>query len=102
VSMFTPNKMIPLNDREPGAIAPVAIKQLQAYENVAKTWPIGFIFQDDRWCNVCEWCGQNIWFERDINGVEYYYSAPEILALIVAHIRQVHSEVTNGNDQKTG
>jgi hypothetical protein len=93
----TPNKDIPLNDREPGEIADVAKERLRKWEAFVANWPIDLVFRNNRWCNICATCWQNIWFERDKNGVNYTYSDAEILALIVAHVMQVHSEALDGN-----
>lgn len=88
----TPNKFIPLNDREPGEIAQVAIEQLKSYQNVATEWQT---YTDGR-ANRCQECHQNVWFSKDPRGNTYTYTDDEILALKVAHIRQLHSEVVSG------
>jgi hypothetical protein len=94
----TPNKFIPLNDREPGEIADVAKLQLIEWESAVEDWAIALVFRDERWCNICAKCEQNVWFERDKNGIEYRYEPSEILALIVAHVRQNHAEEFNGTE----
>lgn len=83
---MTANKMIPLNDREPGEIAQVAIDQLKPYQVAAKTWGV---YPDDR-ATRCKRCDQCIWFTFDPHGEIYHYDDEEIQSLIVAHIRQVH------------
>lgn len=95
---FTANKDIPYNDRRPGEIASVAIDQLKPYREAALTWPIYEIIRfsetsPPRECNVCRECNQNIWFTTDEYGHKYDYNGDEIIALIVAHIRQIHSEM---------
>lgn len=87
----TPNKMIPLNDREPGTLAPVALRALEFIRSAAQTWPIHRVRRDNRNCNVCRMCQQNIWFDKDEEGQEFLYTEAEKLALIVAHIRQRHT-----------
>lgn len=87
----TPNKMIPLNDREPGEIAEIAWQQLEPYRIAASTWET---YTDGR-CNRCKECHQNIWFTTDLQRTPYSYDPTEILALKVAHLRQCHSEVGN-------
>lgn len=96
----TPNKMIPLNDREPGELAPIAIKQLEEYVKVARYWPVERHIHNTPekkgqpcWC--CGICDQTIWFVCDPYGTMYTYTTDEILALKVAHIRQSHAEVIN-------
>jgi hypothetical protein len=84
----TPNKMIPLNDRPAGEIADIAKQQLKPYHDAAYNWQT---YTDGR-CNRCTECHQNIWFSKDPQGHEYQYSLDEILALTVAHIRQVHND----------
>lgn len=89
----TPNVNIPLNKREKGAIADVALDQLSAYQDRARTWPV---YTDGR-CNRCTDCHQNIWFSTDPRGYTYNYSDDEILALKVAHVRQCHAEISASN-----
>lgn len=88
---MTPNKMIPLNDREKGEIAPVALQQLAEYQKAADGWGI---YPDGR-CRRCMECDENIYFTEDSNGVPYTYTDTEIQSLTVAHIRQCHPEVIN-------
>lgn len=89
----TPNASIPLNNRPPGEIAEVAWRQLKPYRDAAPTWPV---HQDGRF-NRCRLCNQNIWFAYDVNGNPYVYVDDEIITLIVAHIRQVHSEMVTSD-----
>ena len=84
----TPNKMIPLNDREPGEIAPITLEELARWNEWVKSWDT---YTDGR-CNRCHDCHQNIWFSRDPLGHEYQYTPDEILALKVAHVRQCHDK----------
>ena len=92
---FTPNNQIPLNDREPGEIAKVAIDQLLPYRVAAASWPIYRHYRDERHCMVCRLCDQNIWFIMDQYGKEFDYAGDEVLSLIVAHIRQIHADKIN-------
>jgi hypothetical protein len=85
----TPNKNVPLNDREPGTIAQVALDQLAEWNAIAERWHYRETDNEVR----CDYCGQNLWFVHDKHGVMYDYSREELLALTVAHIRQNHSEV---------
>jgi hypothetical protein len=92
----TPNCSIPLNNRPAGEIADIAWKQLKPYRDAASTWPVT---QDGRF-NRCRSCKQNIWFAYDPSGRAYKYENDEVITLIVAHIRQVHSEdIENGREE---
>lgn len=82
----TANKHIPHNDRAPGTIAKLALRQLAAYQRVARNWSYYTMGR----CKRCSLCHQNIYFTEDENGVVYQYTTEEILALFVAHIRQNH------------
>lgn len=88
----TPNKIVPLNDREQGEIAEIAWKQLKPYSDAADTWPIRRSLRDARACNICKLCNQNLWFDRDENSTNFKYTEAEIKTLIVAHIRQRHTD----------
>lgn len=97
---FTPNKDIPLNDREPGEIAGVAWAQLKPYQIAAQSWPV---FQEmrhgdtmgPRWVHACRVCSQAMWFNSDENKVPYDYTDEEILTLIVAHVRRSHADMVD-------
>jgi len=93
---MTANKNIPLNDREPGEIADVAWAQLKPYREAAQTWPVYKHYEDNRHKNKCRVCSQNIYFDKDEDHNPYDYSDEEILALIVAHVRQCHSKIVTG------
>lgn len=82
------------NDGPPGELHAIAIQQLEVWESVAYGWPR---YPDGR-CVRCGKCDQSMYMLRDIQGVMYDYSDSEIDALIVAHLRQRHEEVLNGND----
>lgn len=94
----TPNKMVPLQDREPGEIATVALEQLRAYQRCADNWPMREMLRHDdrlgvtRTCMCCAFdeCIECIWFVKDVNDNPYTYTDDELRALKVAHIRQVH------------
>ena len=90
----TPNVNVPLNDRPKGEIAEVAKRQLRPYQVAASTWPIDHS-GISRLCGVCK---QNLWFYADIYGKPYFYQPGEITALIVAHIRQVHTDAITAED----
>lgn len=88
----TSNTKIPLNQRDPGDLAQVAKDQLSAVQEIARGWPMESDINDLRQCHRCGHCGQNIWFGTDQEYRQFHYSDDEILALTVAHIRQVHSD----------
>lgn len=93
-----PNTMTPLNNRLPGTIAAIAMEQLKAWQAIAQHWPVERHCHDTeqykgRPCWCCAKCDKTIWFINDLDGNIYVYSADEILALKVAHIRQAHAEV---------
>lgn len=89
----TPNSSIPLNNRPSGEVAPIAWEQLKPFRDAAPTWPV---FQDGP-ANRCRLCTQNIWYSYDPLGKKYVYGDDEVITLIVAHIRQVHSEVVTND-----
>lgn len=86
----TPNVNIPLNKREKGEVASVAIEQLRRFLNAADTWPVQGQRRDNRDCKVCRVCGQCLWFVTDRQGNQFGYSTEEKRSLITAHIRQCH------------
>jgi len=88
----TPNMYVPLNDREKGELAQVALDQLMPFQNAAESWPI---YSDGR-CNRCKECHENIWFTTDPQGHKYIYTEDEIMALKTAHIRQCHEREISG------
>jgi hypothetical protein len=92
---FTPNKMIPLNDREPGEIAQVAIDQLQPYLIASETWPVYRQYRDERHEMICRVCAQCVWFLSDEHNNPYTYTDEEIRTLITGHIRRLHAEMVN-------
>lgn len=102
----TPNKMIPLNDREPGEIAEIAWTQLKPYQIAARYWPI---YQEmrhgdtmgPRWVHACRVCTQAVWFNSDEDRVDYNYTDEEKLTLIVAHVRRCHAEMVNDRGEFT-
>jgi len=71
-----------------GTIHPIALEQLQRYAKIAGTWKV----YEDRHIMRCEKCHQGVWSIYDAKGNRYRYTSEEILALLVAHIRQVHDD----------
>lgn len=68
-------------------IASLGLRQLAAWEKIAKDWPVytsafGFI--------RCAHCDLTVWRTEDDSGQAYTYTDAEILALRVAHLRNHH------------
>lgn len=97
----TPNTMVPLNSRKPGEIAEIAKQQLKPYQELARDWGIWTDRSHPQIPKRCLKCQQCIWFERDTSGDPYLYENDEVIALTVAHIRQVHKEVLY-HDERAG
>ena len=95
---MTPNNMIPLNDRKPGELAEIALKQLVPFREAAQQWPLYFTIRDGRSCYACKVCKFSIWFIRDIHDKPYDISDEEKTTLTTAHIRQSHKEMVIIND----
>jgi hypothetical protein len=90
--------MIPLNDREEGKIAQVALDQLAPFRAAAQQWPIYYTIRDARSCMACRVCHFSLWFLRDIHETPYQISEEEKTTLTVAHIRQSHTEMVIINE----
>lgn len=88
----TPNKDIPLNDRESGAIASIAMEQLRSYQERAANWRMYRVRREGRDVSCCQACLQALWFVSDEDEQLYVYTDDELLALKVAHIRQAHDK----------
>lgn len=70
-------------------LAPLALRQLEAWQTVAQAWETGF----DRGCLRCVSCGQSIARMSDASGVAYHYDNDQLLALVVLHLRECHKEL---------
>lgn len=64
--------------------------QLAAWQELARTWPV---YLDEQEHFRCKECNVTIWRLNDDNGQGYIYTAEELLALKVAHIRQSHGNL---------
>jgi hypothetical protein len=94
---MAPNTMVPLQNRETGTLAGIAMEQLRSYQTRAlawKTWPDGRVRR-------CMECDESIYFTADPHGVAYQYTDDELLALTVAHIRQCHDEDGSNDGRRT-
>ena len=85
-----------------GTLHPMAIEQLMPYVRAAGSWPVQHVMRDGRECHACGLCDQNLWFTSDKGGNQFLYTAEQITDVKVAHIRQAHSEVVNGNVTQAG
>lgn len=61
---------------------------LSEWIDKAEHWEV---YSDDMRHMRCRECHQNIYFICDPSGNEFLYSHGEVMALKIAHIRQVHS-----------
>ena len=95
---ITPNKDIPLNDRESGELATIALDELKRWQDFAYTWPTFEAKINGRDGVQCGRCSQTIVFRSDVGGNRFQYTIEQIQALIVAHIRQRHAEAINGTE----
>ena len=89
----------PNDSAKDGTLHEIALRELGMWEGIAWEWPC---WQDSEGYIRCRECGQAITRTQDNYGVEYELAADQILSLTVAHLRQRHSEVVNGNDQEAG
>jgi hypothetical protein len=96
----TPNVMVPLNSREAGAIAPIAMDQLRSYQRTANHWPVYEVRRDGRDCMCCQACDESLWFVTDREEQRYEYTEAELLTLKVAHIRQAHDKDGNNGGRR--
>jgi hypothetical protein len=83
--------------------AHLAQDQLRPFREAALTWPIWTTLRHSetsppRWSHVCRYCDQTIWFKNDLQNRPFTYSEEEIVTLITAHIRQVHSKYVTGEE----
>lgn len=88
----------PNDSPKDGTIHPIALRQLEEWQEIALEWDTFEAPINGRQGIHCGRCSQTIWFRTDMAGHAFLYTADMILGLIVAHIRQAHSEVLNAND----
>ena len=62
--------------------------ELAGWQEMAAMWPLRFCIEDPQ--ARCEACDQGVIRLIDDAGNGYLYSRAQIVALVVAHIRQVH------------
>lgn len=69
--------------------------QLNKWHPLAKSWALYL----DGFATRCVACNQCIWFTHDMYGEQYQYTPEVILALITAHIRQVHEQEATAREE---
>jgi len=79
-----------------GTIHEIAQDQLKYWQEIAFTWTTFDARINGREGVQCGRCSQTIFFRSDVGGNRFQYTPDQILALMVAHIRQTHSEEVNG------
>jgi hypothetical protein len=77
----------------PRGIAPLALRQLAAWEELAATWPLVSVQRDGRQVMICPECGIGIWLATDPRGGTYRYTDEEKQAHIVLHLRTRHPDM---------
>lgn len=82
--------------RQSGVLAPLAIHQLRAWQELAKTWVVQFGSRDNTWHLICPACDQSI-LSLELNGGWYILSIEEMQAATVAHLRNRHRELDPDN-----
>jgi len=83
-----------------GTMHVIAVEQLKGWQDVAHTWPTFEAKINGRDGVQCGRCSQTVFFRSDMGGNRFQYTADQILALLVAHIRQAHSEANSGDYQE--
>lgn len=78
-------------------VSPSALRELAAWEAIATQWE--FYTHPDTYLR-CRECHQGIARMADRHGALFDYDPTELLALKVAHLRQVHAEVFDANVEK--
>lgn len=78
----------------PRSVNPVALAQLQAWETIARGWPVrcGPTEIPGSFHVRCVVCGMTV-FPVTVNGVAYDCTLNQVLAGLVAHLRNVHRDI---------
>jgi hypothetical protein len=72
-------------------IAILAVKQYQAWQELARVWPL--LYDDVDSQERCEACGIGVISINDRLGVNRIYTEDERLALVVGHLRNHHRDL---------
>ena len=73
----------------PSGLAPLAVAQLAAWEDIAREWTT----YADPPMRRCVSCHGGIWRETDGAGTAYRFTPEQQLAQIVTHLRARHSDL---------
>ena len=77
-----------------GQLAPLAIHQLRAWEEIAHNWVVIIAARDGEWHCICPNCDQSILPLKKENTSTYYvFTNNELLAATVAHLRNRHRDL---------
>lgn len=76
----------------PAGIAPLAQRQLAAWQRVAADWPVHAIDQDDEMHLACGECGRSIVPLRNGSG-DYHYNLSHFTDATVMHLRARHADM---------
>jgi hypothetical protein len=74
----------------PRGIAPMAQRQLAAWQEIAASWGFTAAERDGQSVIVCGECGMGMWLATDRAGSAYTYTEAEKQAHIVLHLRTRH------------
>ena len=72
-----------------GELAPMIMRQLAAWETIAKDWPVSLDAETHR----CGDCGKGIALALDGLKRPYRYTREQFLALVVLHLRNHHADL---------
>lgn len=75
-----------------GELAPVAIRQLAAWEKIAEAWQAK-VALDEEGVGRCGDCGKGVLVWIDRHGSPYRYTHEQVLALTVLHLRNHHADL---------
>lgn len=70
-------------------LAPLALRQLSAWEQIADTWETWLDADVQR----CGPCGKGLYLALDASGNWFRYTHEQILALTVLHLRNHHADL---------
>lgn len=77
----------------PSGLAPLALRQLAAWQEIASAWPRELAERDGQQITTCGKCGQGLWLLTDTHGSTYRYRPEQEQAMIVLHLRARHAEM---------
>ena len=77
----------------PSGIAPLAQRQLTAWQDLARSWSFALAERDGQRIMACGECGAGIWLITDTTGTEYAYDGDQKLGMVVLHLRARHADL---------